>query len=461
MSDVPSFKRLVVCCDGTWNRPRGEGGLTNVAKVACSVAASDADGRDQLVHYHEGVGTKWYEKIRGGVAGFGLSRVIKECYAFLSAHYEPGDKIYLFGFSRGAFTARSLASLIRNCGLLRSDQLDRIDDAYRLYRDREKDPYSLEADLFRRTWSHEADVFFIGVWDTVGSLGLPGLSVPRPRDRWSFHDVQLSQTVRYAYHALAADERRRPFTPTLWVKNPKPTLGLGQTLEQVWFSGAHSDVGGGYLEPGLSEIPLCWMVQKAMDAGLTFRPGWFARLDPQSVLHAREGLGEPPPDVLHDLHEDAARVAAGRAPPSASTARRDEDKERRARAREVNPDPKAACHRSLKGLYWVLQPVLRPAPRPIPFISRHGLPYRLSDTGIERLSHQSCASSAPAHLSAHAKGDHVGNLSSLADSESVPTTLVPTIEGVLAGHPVVPMPSPVERKSGAVPFLASRAAPKE
>jgi uncharacterized protein (DUF2235 family) len=156
MAEADAGKTLVVCCDGTWNRPRAARGPTNVAKVAIALAEQDGEGREQRLYYHEGVGVRRSERIRGGVTGWGLSRNVRECYRFLVESYEPGDRIYLFGFSRGAYTARSLAGLIRNSGLLRPQHVARIDEAYRLYRDRKMDPLSLEAELFRRMYAHPA-----------------------------------------------------------------------------------------------------------------------------------------------------------------------------------------------------------------------------------------------------------------------------------------------------------------
>jgi uncharacterized protein (DUF2235 family) len=269
------MKRLVVCCDGTWNKPeqlsKGLLAPTNVSKLALAIAREDGAGTRQLVHYQRGVGTRAWERVRGGAFGIGLSRNVRECYRFLVESYEHGDELFFFGFSRGAFTARSLGGL------------DRIDDAYALYRSPDKDsaPASLEADMFRRLYSHPLpEIKFIGVWDTVGALGIPE-SPMLPRrlaKRWSFHDTKLSSHVRRAYHALAIDERRAMFEPALWVQQDHAPAD--QHLEQVWFAGAHCDVGGGYADTGLSDIALLWMVGKARDCDLA--------LDPQRLLEADE-----------------------------------------------------------------------------------------------------------------------------------------------------------------------------
>ena len=237
------MKRLVVCCDGTWNRPdqvnRGVAAPTNVAKFALALAERDADRHEQRLHYEAGVGTRRHERLLGGAFGVGLSRNVRECYRFLVDNYEPGDVLYFVGFSRGAFTARSVAGLVRNCGILRREHAHRIDDAYVLYRSprRDTEPGGLGATLFRRTYSHpDSAIEFVGVWDTVGALGIPvdGFHPPVLSRLWAFHDTRLSRAVRHAYHAVSIDERRAPFKPTLWVKQGD---AADQVLEQVWFAG--------------------------------------------------------------------------------------------------------------------------------------------------------------------------------------------------------------------------------
>ena len=171
-------KQLVVCCDGTWDVPdQLDGGIaapTNVAKLALGIATDEASG--QLLYYEPGVGTTPDERIVGGAFGYGLSNNIRNCYRFLAQSYDPGDRLFLFGFSRGAYTARSLGGLIRNCGILRSEHVDQVDDAFAFYRDRTSHthPSSLASQIFRRMYSYpDDDIHFIGVWDTVGALGIP------------------------------------------------------------------------------------------------------------------------------------------------------------------------------------------------------------------------------------------------------------------------------------------------
>jgi len=266
-------KHLVVCCDGTWNTPdhvdRGRASPTNVVKTALTVAPRRSDGTPQIVHYHTGVGTGRFDHLRGGAFGYGLSANILEAYRFVVRHFEPGDALYLFGFSRGAYTARSLAGLIRNSGVLTSLSSRLVDQAYALYRRRDdaSHPRGIEACLFRRMHSHETRIRCIGVWDTVGSLGIPGGGFRRLNRRWAFHDVDLSTTVDNAFQALAADEERKVFVPALWRRRPGSN---GQRLEQAWFAGAHSNVGGGYADAGLSDLAFLWMKRRAEESGLEF-----------------------------------------------------------------------------------------------------------------------------------------------------------------------------------------------
>jgi uncharacterized protein (DUF2235 family) len=289
-------RRLVVCCDGTWNLPDevrdGVAAPTNVAKVALGLATGGDSGQE--LFYEPGVGTTPDERILGGAFGYGLSRNVRSCYRFLAQKYEPGDELFLFGFSRGAYTARSLAGLIRNCGILQQAHVDQVDEAFAFYRDRtsQTHPSALASQIFRKMYSHEQDdIHFIGVWDTVGALGIPAklpgwewLSehLHGWEQQWGFHDTRLSSHVKFAYQALAIDEEREPFQPTLWDEDD---TAHGQTLEQVWFAGVHTEVGGGSKDPSLSDIALLWMVEKAKACGLVFEPG---QLEPGG----RSGAGE-------------------------------------------------------------------------------------------------------------------------------------------------------------------------
>jgi uncharacterized protein (DUF2235 family) len=267
------MKHIVICCDGTWNDPdERAGGLvapTNVARIAGAVAWRGGDVR-QLMYYDPGIGTSSDPAARllEGYTGHGVSANIRRAYRFLVQYYQPGDRLFLFGFSRGAFTVRSLAGLIRTCGILRRDAISETDRAFALYRDRSRamHPRAHAAILFKRTYAIEpvTPILFIGVWDTVGALGNP-LLLGRISPHNRFHDTTLSSTVRCACQALAIDEHRRLFAPTLWHRQPEAT---DQLLEQMWFAGSHSNVGGGYADAGLADIALLWMAERARAQGL-------------------------------------------------------------------------------------------------------------------------------------------------------------------------------------------------
>ena len=182
------MKRIVVCSDGTWSVPDKER-PTNVTRMARAVAPTAPDGRVQVVFYDAGVGTEGlWSRFAGGVSGKGIEKNIRDCYRFLMHNYEEGDEIYLFGYSRGAYTVRSLAGMVRNVGLLWKSEAGELGRAYQLYRRRDAGPSSEEARAFRAAHSQEAAITFIGVWDTVGALGIPlrrlgndGGSPPVPR----------------------------------------------------------------------------------------------------------------------------------------------------------------------------------------------------------------------------------------------------------------------------------------
>jgi hypothetical protein len=232
----------------------------------------------------------------GGACGLGIERNIVDCYRFVVDNYQEDDELYFFGFSRGAYTVRSLAGLIRNCGIIDPQkahgQLDqRIAEAYGLYRSRSPDaaPVANRAVDFRFEYSHpDCKIRCIGVWDTVGALGIPVGALGQLSAYFhQFHDVTLSTWVERALHAVAVDERRRQFVPTLWEQQ----LGArerGQILEQVWFTGVHADVGGGYAERGLADLTLLWMVNRVLATCAI------------ELSQAQLPLAAPSPIALHD-----------------------------------------------------------------------------------------------------------------------------------------------------------------
>jgi uncharacterized protein (DUF2235 family) len=270
------MKRIVLCFDGTWNKPADENLRadaqveTNVCRFFRAVEKTAPDGAEQVPWYDQGVGSRWYDRFVGGAIGVGLEKNIFDGYKFLAQQYTDGDQIYILGFSRGAYTARSLVGLIRNCGLIYNKHLTvRIAMAYGIYRTRGDGPDSETAKGFRANFAREVPIKFLGVWDTVGALGIP-LDVLEPVKKrfYEFHDTRLSKIVEKAYHALAIDEHRDIFDACLWNPETVPE----QTLEQRWFIGAHCDVGGGYAERELSDIALRWMQDKAAGLGLALKP---------------------------------------------------------------------------------------------------------------------------------------------------------------------------------------------
>ncbi|WP_326791349.1 DUF2235 domain-containing protein [Streptomyces sp. NBC_00841] len=300
-------KRLVVCCDGTWDFA-DQPSRTNVTKVALSVRPGSAAGKDQRVYYHSGVGTHRWERLPGGAFGVGLSRNVIDAYRFLVETYKPDDELFLFGFSRGAFTARSLAGLVRNCGVVRRDHANRIKEAWALYRDRMEKPTGTASTLFRGSYAHETEIHFIGVWDTVGALGIPVPDsqwlkpvVNQFNQHWAFHDAELSSWVKAAFHALAIDEQRSAFRPTLWHQQPG-AVEQGQELKQVWFAGSHCDAGGGYKETGLSDITLLWMVDQARRYGLVFNAEALSTAGPSEMKPDESIDFRVQPDPLGQLH---------------------------------------------------------------------------------------------------------------------------------------------------------------
>ena len=272
-------KNIVVCLDGTWNQPEklnGHRAPTNVLKFMRALLPTGSHGRCQVVFYDPGVGTgSVVDRITGGVFGIGLSQNVLDGYAFIANNYDADDDggepddIFLFGFSRGAFTARSLAGMLGAVGLLEKRDMNRLPEAFDIYRtkpeNRKRHPsYALVKQTRKVT------IKFIGVWDTVGALGIPVTWLKwLGRRRYGFHNVELGSNVRHAYHALAIDEHRKPFEATIW-QRPSNQPKHQQVVEQVWFAGSHSNIGGGHRDAGLSDIALAWMIEKAEACGLSF-----------------------------------------------------------------------------------------------------------------------------------------------------------------------------------------------
>ncbi len=291
------MKRLALFLDGTWNDPDDN---TNVWRLRLMLARPEFEGVRQLAYYHKGVGTSWHDRLSGGAFGRGVSQNVCRAYQWLMEHYDIGDEIYLFGFSRGAFTARSLAGMIAKCGLLMPEAPIAVPEVFNYYKQRETPLYQLEylhrhPELSEHPWqsrqrtllrfSKRVPIRFIGVFDTVGALGIPlgrwsGIS----RRELAFHHTRLSKIFENAYQALALDEHRWPYRASLW----RRFFPLGhddgadrdveaegnaseQQVEQRWFLGSHANVGGGYRMDALAQLPLRWMQQRAAEAGLGFR----------------------------------------------------------------------------------------------------------------------------------------------------------------------------------------------
>ena len=254
-------KRIIFCADGTWNSTTDN---TNVYRLFKAIPIT----ADQIAFYDDGVGSDGtpLEKLLGGAFGDGLFQKIKDGYTKIAHVYEQGDDIFIFGFSRGAYTARSLAGMISVCGLPTAGFDDDLTPAaFQAYRNRNQRT-ALLSGMNGKYALCNAPIKMIGVWDTVGSLGIPALAGGVDPLIYGFLDTNLHPNVLHAYQALAIDERRNEFPPTLWTPLSPPVPG--QVLEQVWFAGVHCDIGGGYPETGLSDITLSWMMSKAKALGL-------------------------------------------------------------------------------------------------------------------------------------------------------------------------------------------------
>ncbi len=306
-------KRLVFCFDGTWNTLDARF-PTNVVLTAETVLPMAPDKKAQAIFYDEGVGTGRFERIGGGVFGWGLVNRLGDAYRFLTFNYTPGDEIFVFGFSRGAFTARSFVGLLRNCGIVSRSQAGRINEAIAWYRARtaSKAPDSLQSRRFRAEISptvcvdegedawRQANmpgyaagsapllkIRYLGVWDTVGALGVP----TRYRlltffnRKYRFHDTNLSTMVAAGRHAVAIDEQRKDFTPTLWSNVDELNRGAAADpvsplapYQERWFPGVHCGVGGGGDFRGLSDQALAWVWEGAQREGLALDSSVGSRL---------------------------------------------------------------------------------------------------------------------------------------------------------------------------------------
>lgn len=285
------MKRIVICADGTWNdrdqvdKKTGKRHPTNVVKVARAVRSRATNGVDQAVFYHDGVGTGGvWDKVSGGAAGEGIELNIRTLYRSILYNYDEGDELFLFGFSRGAFTVRTLVGFMNLVGLVQKDDDYYIPEIYGCYKHGHGPGTDEWSQAFKRVQDTQPcpPIKFVGVWDTVGALGAPGFLGQFNKGKYEYHDVRLNAHVQNAFHALAIDERREPFTPSIWKLVP----GFTGTLQQAWFPGVHSNVGGSSYPDGLANEALHWMVEKAEGLGLEFDNAFLTHFKPcfNSVL---------------------------------------------------------------------------------------------------------------------------------------------------------------------------------
>lgn len=325
-------RNIAVFCDGTWNNRDRTEHDTSVARLEEVVAGAQHEaGRvEQRTWYEEGVGATdgltgvaaWLDKFRGGALGRGLTQNIRDCYQFLVDNYQPGDRLFIFGFSRGAYTARSLAGLVRAAGI--PQNADDIDRAIAWYRDSSpvthpgsQGSHKLRAEIspHLHTSAEEAEwreaqgmapgtrltVDYLGVFDTVGAHGIPGVlgQLGWVSDGHGFHDHQLSRSVLAGRHAVAVDETRVLYRPTLWDNLDRLNGGREGTdapYQQLWFPGSHGKLGGSGAERALSNAALAWIVEGAVQAGLQIDLPESLRPEPDAFLgplHNESGKFDP------------------------------------------------------------------------------------------------------------------------------------------------------------------------
>jgi len=348
--------RIAIFCDGTWNSPQLEE-VTNVRKLYDALVSDPTRG--QLAAYFEGIGVEdkprgWFgrqvHKYGGGAFGWGLSEKVKQAYKFIAEAYqlvpEPEKiEIYLFGFSRGAYTARSVAGMIRKCGIIADTSDESLDRAFELYRKtgarnapdqpairearREMSPgyASSQADLdWRADGSHLVNIAYIGVWDTVGARGVPVALLGPVAGVWNrqykFHDMELSSLVRSARHAVAVDERRLFYVPAKWANLERlngAKEGPLRPYQQVWFIGNHGVVGGSAKAQPLSAIALDWVYRGA--GKITLEEGMEIPLVDENPLEDSDDLQvktsplnrwRDGPHIEADMHPSVRERVSGR-----------------------------------------------------------------------------------------------------------------------------------------------------
>ena len=341
-------KNIILCSDGTGNSG-GKGFGTNVWRIYNAINHQPSPNLTQIPFYDDGVGSQDYKLLRafGGIFGWGISKNLRDLYAFLMLHYRAGDRIYLFGFSRGAFTIRTLGNMIRYCGVADCDGLsisginDLAGEALHLYKNRDaKRCVGRDADGGEALVKFKAErgrlnddavpskdipIEFIGVWDTVEALGLPIDEMKHGLNLWfglQFRDGEndLHPRIRSAFHALSMDDERLTFHPVLWDEKQKVE---GQTVVQVWFPGVHANVGGGYPRDQMALVALTWMMEQAHAKGLEFHESLLKEYQRDrdvngQIYDSRAGLGMyyryGPRDIrriAEKAHVEVIRISAG------------------------------------------------------------------------------------------------------------------------------------------------------
>ena len=294
-------KNIVICCDGTGNEYCSR--VTNVLKLFSILPGNNSR---QISWYNPGIGTyalpaaltsvaRFVTKVLGLGFGLGMTKNIVDAYLYLMNTYRSGDKVFIFGFSRGAYTARAVAAMIRKIGLLEYRNENLIPYAVRMLRyERDSEIYS----GFRSTFSRRCNIHFLGLWDTVKSIG------------WIYDPLTLPFTmqnniVSSVRHAVSIDERRCFFRQNLWGE-PEGN----QDVKQVWFAGSHSDVGGSYpeRESGLSQIALKWMVEEALGKGLLIDAAKYSEVVPDQVVMKDSAVVHSPPDYKAEIHKSLKGV---------------------------------------------------------------------------------------------------------------------------------------------------------
>jgi len=341
----PVGKKFVIACDGTWqNSDMGDRNQipSNVVRIVRALKHFDDAGIEQLAYYQRGVGTDndWEDKIVGGLTGNDLGEHIREAYGMIANNFNPEsqkelqsgtgpvDQIVMLGFSRGAFTARAIASLISDVGLLTKLGMEYFWGVFEDWKNQDIPEYKSE--WFQNKFPNDGKVHFtdpkyrqalmdngltrwgmkiraVGVWDTVGALGIPIDWNKKNVKEFSFVNTKVARQVEYAFQALALDEHRNLFTPTLW-EQPEDAHNL-KKLKQCWFPGVHSNIGGSYPDAGISNITLAWMISQLEDHDggiLTFDHGYLNHVQDWNIQGYADRHEPVRPWAMSRLYDSAS-----------------------------------------------------------------------------------------------------------------------------------------------------------